>query len=56
MCFDRNINENRDVKFLGCDYLLCAPVGETYFSLYFMDLENQGQTVVGLAFSVAPAV
>ena len=22
MCFDRNINENRDVKFLGCDYLL----------------------------------
>ena len=22
MCFDRNINENRDVKLLGCDYLL----------------------------------
>ena len=22
MCFDRNINENRDVKFLECDYLL----------------------------------
>ena len=22
MCFDRNINGNRDVKFLGCDYLL----------------------------------
>ena len=22
MCFDRNINENKDVKFLECDYLL----------------------------------
>ena len=22
MCFDRNINGNRDVKFLECDYLL----------------------------------
>ena len=22
MCLDRNINGNRDVKFLGCDYLL----------------------------------
>ena len=22
MCFKRNINENRDVKFLDCDYLL----------------------------------
>ena len=22
MCFDRNIDGNRDVKFLGCDYLL----------------------------------
>ena len=22
MCLDRNINENRDVKFLECDYLL----------------------------------
>ena len=22
MCFDRNINGNMDVKFLGCDYLL----------------------------------
>ena len=22
MCFDRNINEDRDVKFLECDYLL----------------------------------
>ena len=22
MCFDRNINKDRDVKFLGCDYLL----------------------------------
>ena len=22
MCFDKNINENRDVKFLECDYLL----------------------------------
>jgi hypothetical protein len=22
MCFDRNINGNRNVKFLGCDYLL----------------------------------
>ena len=22
MCFDRNINGNRNVRFLGCDYLL----------------------------------
>ena len=22
MCFDRNVNGNRDVKFLECDYLL----------------------------------
>ena len=22
MCIDRNINGNREVKFLGCDYLL----------------------------------
>ena len=22
MCFDRNTNENRDVKFLECNYLL----------------------------------
>ena len=22
MCFDRNINGNKDVKFLECDYLL----------------------------------
>ena len=22
MCFDKNINGNRDVKFLECDYLL----------------------------------
>ena len=22
MCFDKNINKNRDVKFLGCDELL----------------------------------
>ena len=25
MCFDRNINGNRDVTLLGCNYLLVQP-------------------------------
>ena len=32
MCFDRNINGNKDVKFLECDYLSCVMVCETHFS------------------------
>ena len=32
MCFDRNINENKDVEFLECDYLSCVTVLETHFS------------------------
>ena len=32
MCFDRNINGNKDVKFLECDYLSCVMVRETHFS------------------------
>ena len=31
LCFDRNINENNDVKFLECDYLSCVTVHETHF-------------------------
>ena len=31
MCFDRNINGNKDVKFLECDYLSCVTVRETHF-------------------------
>ena len=31
MCFHRNINGNRDVKFLECDYA-CAMVCETHFT------------------------
>ena len=32
MCFDRNINRNRDVKFFDWDYLhLTALMKETYF-------------------------
>ena len=32
MYFDRNINGNRDVKFLECDYLSCVTVRETHFN------------------------
>ena len=32
MCFDRNIYENSDVKFLECDYLLEQQWSITYFS------------------------
>ena len=35
MCFDRNINGNRDVKFLECDYLLvqlCVKLTLTLFT------------------------
>ena len=31
-CFDKNINGNRDVKFLECDYLLVQRVHKTHFS------------------------
>ena len=32
MCSDRNINGNRDVNFLECDYIFaCATVRETHF-------------------------
>ena len=30
MHFDRNINGNKDVKFLECDYLSCVTVCETH--------------------------
>ena len=33
MCSDRNINGNKDVKFLECDYLSCVTVRETHFNL-----------------------
>jgi hypothetical protein len=37
MCFDRNINGNRDVK-LECDYLFaCATVRETHFRKFPFD-------------------
>ena len=29
MCGDRNINGNKDVRFLECDYLSCVTVHET---------------------------
>ena len=39
MCFDRNINGNRDVKYLGCDYLFaCAMVRETHFNTYHVSV------------------
>ena len=31
MCFDRNINGNKDVKFLESDCLPCVMVRETHF-------------------------
>jgi hypothetical protein len=31
MCFDRNINVNRDVKFLGCGYLLVQRCVKSFF-------------------------
>ena len=33
MSSDRNINGNKDVKFLECDYLSCVTVSETHFSI-----------------------
>ena len=43
MCFDRNINGNRDVKFLGCHYVFAwAMVRETYFiNIIHSSLERQ---------------
>ena len=36
MCFDKNINVDRDVKLLECDYVIaCAMVRETHFNLSF---------------------
>ena len=35
MCFDRNINGNRDVKFLECDYLLLHQFVKLTLANYF---------------------
>ena len=42
MCFDINIDGNRDVRFLECDYLL-VPVHETHFSCKILQ-QSQIQT------------
>ena len=34
MCFDRNINGNRDVKFFECDYLLVQRCVNIFLSAY----------------------
>ena len=58
MCFDRNINGNRDVKLLGCDYFrpgLFASArlrethfkkanGSTYFILSIIEYMNYDNT------------
>ena len=31
MYFDRNINGNKDDKFLDCDYCVCVTLSENYF-------------------------
>ena len=43
MCFDRNINGNRDDKILECDYLSCVTVRETHFSGLNKRSTNQAQ-------------
>ena len=34
LCYDINIDKNKDVKFLECDYLSCVTVRETHFRIY----------------------
>ena len=38
MCFDRNINGNRDVKFLECDYLLVQRCVKLTSPIYQVEL------------------
>ena len=34
MCFDRNINGKKDVKFFECYHLSCVTVRETHFNVF----------------------
>ena len=58
MCFDRNINGNKDIKFLECDYLSCVTVRETHFSIVVDIICPPGLNRVNLSISEreAPSV
>ena len=46
MCFDRNINGNRDVKFLECDYLLVQRSVKLTLTMQNIDLLIRTETIL----------